>query len=182
MHSRFWFPYPTFNWVFLPGVIFILGWTLGWTLTECCATEPTNNNDPNANLVRKFELDIQPILTARGCNAGPCHGKARGQNGFALSLLGFDANMDFEAIVKNSRGRRLSIASPTESLLLTKATGKLPHGGEFDSPKRMRIIDCYCNGLNSELPGPPMPILNCLASTYHLSRIRWSQANPSCLS
>jgi hypothetical protein len=129
MHSRFWFPYPTFNWVFLPGVIFILGWTLGWTITECCATEPTNNNDPNANLVRKFELDIQPILTARGCNAGPCHGKARGQNGFALSLLGFDANMDFEAIVKNSRGRRLSIASPTESLLLTKATGKLPHGG-----------------------------------------------------
>ncbi|MFY8200265.1 MAG: hypothetical protein ACOVLE_06320 [Pirellula staleyi] len=119
---------------------------LGGTSTECCATEPTNNNDPNASLVRKFELDIQPILTARGCNSGPCHGKARGQNGFALSLLGFDANMDFEAIVKNSRGRRLSIASPTESLLLTKATGKLRTEVAFGLRKRMTTIDCSCNG------------------------------------
>ena len=55
--------------------------------------------------------------------------KARGQNGFALSLLGFDADMDFDAIVKNSRGRRLSFAAPEESLLLNKATGKHPHGG-----------------------------------------------------
>lgn len=77
----------------------------------------------------KFELDIQPILTARGCNAGPCHGKARGQNGFALSLLGFDANMDYDAIVKNSRGRRVTLAVPESSLLLAKATGAQPHGG-----------------------------------------------------
>ncbi|MEO8268778.1 MAG: DUF1549 domain-containing protein [Aureliella sp.] len=77
----------------------------------------------------KFELDIQPILTARGCNAGACHGKARGQNGFALSLLGFDADMDYDAIVKNSRGRRLSPAAPRESLLLMKATAQSPHGG-----------------------------------------------------
>jgi hypothetical protein len=27
----------------------------------------------------KFELDIQPILTAPGCNAGACHGKSRGK-------------------------------------------------------------------------------------------------------
>src|SRR6185312_7528965 len=38
----------------------------------------------------KFELDVMPILTKAGCNAGACHGKARGQNGFQLSLLGFD--------------------------------------------------------------------------------------------
>ena len=31
-----------------------------------------------------FELHIQPILAARGCSTGPCHGKARGQN---LSLI-----------------------------------------------------------------------------------------------
>src|SRR5688572_3370425 len=29
-----------------------------------------------------FERDVQPILTRFGCNAGACHGKARGQNGF----------------------------------------------------------------------------------------------------
>ena len=94
----------------------------------CTGSEPVSNVAAPASAL-KFELDIQPILTARGCNSGPCHGKARGQNGFALSLLGFDANMDYEAIVKNSRGRRLSFASPNESLLLNKAIGKQPHGG-----------------------------------------------------
>ncbi|MBM3967761.1 MAG: DUF1549 domain-containing protein, partial [Planctomycetes bacterium] len=77
----------------------------------------------------KFELDVQPILTARGCNSGPCHGKSRGQNGFALSLLGFDADMDFRSIVTDGRGRRVSPASPADSLFLQKATGQLPHGG-----------------------------------------------------
>ncbi|MCY3012535.1 MAG: DUF1549 and DUF1553 domain-containing protein [Planctomycetota bacterium] len=85
--------------------------------------------DPSSEYVPKFELDIQPILTARGCNSGPCHGKSRGQNGFSLSLFGFDSNMDFDALIKNARGRRVSIAAPTDSLLLTKATGKEPHGG-----------------------------------------------------
>ena len=45
-----------------------------------------------------FELDVMPVLTAAGCNAGACHGKARGQNGFALSLLGYDPDFDFSSI------------------------------------------------------------------------------------
>jgi len=115
---------------FLGARIRFLGCVLGLAAISCFGSEPVASPAAtDASLVRKFELDIQPILTARGCNSGPCHGKARGQNGFALSLLGFDANMDYDAIVKNSRGRRLSMASPTESLMLTKATGKLPHGG-----------------------------------------------------
>lgn len=77
----------------------------------------------------KFELDIQPILTARGCNSGPCHGKARGQNGFALSLLAFDPDFDYAAVVSDARGRRIFPASPENSLLLQKATGRMPHGG-----------------------------------------------------
>jgi len=76
-----------------------------------------------------FELDVQPILTAKGCNAGACHGKQRGQNGFQLSLLGFDAGFDYDAIVRQSRGRRVMIRLPQESLLLQKATAQLPHGG-----------------------------------------------------
>ena len=86
------------------------------------------STDPDVNAI-KFELDIQPILTARGCNSGPCHGKARGQNGFALSLLGFDADMDFHAIVKDGRGRRLFPSSPEQSLFLLKGAGQVPHGG-----------------------------------------------------
>jgi hypothetical protein len=77
----------------------------------------------------KFELDIMPMLTADGCNAGACHGKARGQNGFSLSLLGFDSDFDFAAIVNEARGRRLFPAQPDRSLILMKAAAELPHGG-----------------------------------------------------
>jgi hypothetical protein len=76
-----------------------------------------------------FERDIRPILTRFGCNAGACHGKARGQNGFALSLLGFDPDFDLEAIAREGRGRRVFPAAPDESLLLRKATAAVPHGG-----------------------------------------------------
>jgi hypothetical protein len=93
------------------------------------ALSKVESAEPGNERVPKFELDIQPILTARGCNSGPCHGKSRGQNGFALSLFGFDSDMDFDSLVKNARGRRISATVPEESLLLAKATGKEPHGG-----------------------------------------------------
>lgn len=76
-----------------------------------------------------FANDIVPLLTRYGCNAGGCHGKASGQNGFKLSLFGFDPIFDHNAIVKEARGRRLFPAAPDNSLLLTKPTGRVPHGG-----------------------------------------------------
>jgi Protein of unknown function (DUF1553)/Protein of unknown function (DUF1549) len=82
-------------------------------------------NDPSVD----FANQIVPIFTKYGCNGGGCHGKAAGQNGFKLSLLGFEPHDDYRHLVKESRGRRLSLASPEQSLLLTKATGQTPHGG-----------------------------------------------------
>ncbi len=82
-----------------------------------------------ADVLPTFERDIQPILTRSGCNAGACHGKARGQNGFALSLLGYDADFDFDAITREGRGRRLFAANPDYSLLLRKASAEMAHGG-----------------------------------------------------
>jgi hypothetical protein len=76
-----------------------------------------------------FPNQVVPIFTKLGCNGGGCHGKAAGQNGFKLSLLGFEPKEDFEHLVKESRGRRLSPASPDSSLLLTKAINSSPHGG-----------------------------------------------------
>ncbi|HUY91831.1 MAG TPA: DUF1549 and DUF1553 domain-containing protein [Pirellulales bacterium] len=76
-----------------------------------------------------FQSDVIPLLTKLGCNGGGCHGKATGQNGFKLSLLGFEPELDYDAIVRESRGRRLFPASPAHSLLLLKATGTLAHGG-----------------------------------------------------
>ena len=74
-------------------------------------------NDPLVN----FPNQIVPIFTKLGCNGGGCHGKASGQNGFKLSLLGFEPTEDFEHLVKEGRGRRLFPAAPDKSLLLLKA-------------------------------------------------------------
>ena len=77
-----------------------------------------------------FVNDVVPLLTRHGCNAGACHAKAgNGQNGFQLSLLGFEPAEDYEHLVKEARGRRLFAAVPENSLLLLKAAGKVPHGG-----------------------------------------------------
>lgn len=76
-----------------------------------------------------FGREIVPLLSRMGCNAGGCHGKASGQNGFKLSLFGFDAAFDHAALTKEARGRRVFPASPDHSLVLLKATGQVPHGG-----------------------------------------------------
>ena len=77
----------------------------------------------------RFGTDVVPILTKLGCNGGGCHGKATGQNGFKLSLLGFEPDQDYESLVTEGRGRRVSQTAPDSSLLLTKATSRVPHGG-----------------------------------------------------
>jgi hypothetical protein len=76
-----------------------------------------------------FTNEIVPIFSKLGCNSGACHGKSTGQNGFRLSLLGFEPQIDFEALTRESRGRRIVPAAPEISLLLRKPTGALPHGG-----------------------------------------------------
>ena len=76
-----------------------------------------------------FENEIVPIFTRLGCNAGGCHGKADGQNGFKLSLLGFYPDEDYEYLVHENRGRRIFPAEPEFSLLLMKPANILPHGG-----------------------------------------------------
>ena len=76
-----------------------------------------------------FGTDVVPVLTKLGCNGGGCHGKASGQNGFRLSLLGFEPDFDYDALVREAGGRRLFPAAPQRSLLLQKGTGRVPHGG-----------------------------------------------------
>lgn len=76
-----------------------------------------------------FKNQVVPIFTKLACNGGGCHGKASGQNGFKLSLLGFNPEEDYEYLVKEGRGRRLFPSAPGESLLLQKPVGRSPHGG-----------------------------------------------------
>jgi Protein of unknown function (DUF1549)/Protein of unknown function (DUF1553) len=90
---------------------------------------PVSAAQCDVNLPINFTNQIVPVFTKLGCNAGGCHGKASGQNGFKLSLLGFEPQVDYNALVKEDRGRRIFPAAPDHSLLLEKASGIIAHGG-----------------------------------------------------
>jgi hypothetical protein len=81
-----------------------------------------------------FKLDVMPVFMRSGCNVGGCHGAARGKDGFRLSLFGFDADGDYNRVTREQATRRVNLAIPAESLLLTKTTGAVPHTGgkKFD--------------------------------------------------
>lgn len=103
-------------------------WVLGVLSFASLGSDPTWGGEPESSV--SFNHEIVPILTKAGCNAGACHAKAGGgQNGFQLSLLGYEPDDDYEALVKGARGRRVFPAAAEKSLLLLKATGELPHGG-----------------------------------------------------
>jgi hypothetical protein len=104
-------------------------------------------NVPTVN----FPNQVVPIFTKAGCNAGGCHGKSSGQNGFKLSLLGFEPTEDYEHLTMEARGRRLFPAAPDRSLLLLKATATLPHGGgkrlEMDSDDYKLLVRWITQGM-----------------------------------
>jgi hypothetical protein len=76
-----------------------------------------------------FRNDIEPVLMRAGCNTGGCHGSARGQNGFHLTLFGYDPGLDYLNLTRETLGRRLNVAYPEQSLMLTKPTGEVDHIG-----------------------------------------------------
>src|SRR5262249_4490733 len=82
---------------------------------------------------------IVPLFTRAGCNTGTCHGRAEGQNGFHLSLFGYDPAGDFLALTREGGERRISRMDPDQSLLLLKRTGRAGHNGgrrlTMDSPE-----------------------------------------------
>ena len=90
---------------------------------------PLSVSSTDENLPINFPNQVVPVFTKLGCNSGGCHGKASGQNGFKLSLLGYEPDVDFAALVKEARGRRLMPSAPDSSLFLLKGTGLVPHGG-----------------------------------------------------
>src|SRR6056297_507703 len=127
-----------------------------WASRDVSAAD--SNADASSPI--SFELDIQPILSAQGCNAGACHGKQRGQNGFQLSLLGFDSDSDYDALVHQACGRRVRLTSPQHSLLVQKATAELPHGGgqkiKPDSPAYQTLVRWIRQGVPRRIEDEPV--------------------------
>jgi hypothetical protein len=107
-----------------------------------------------------FTADVMPILNRYGCNASGCHGKAEGQNGFKLSVFGSDPAGDYDALIKEGRGRRVFLAAPDASLLLRKASGQMPHGGGVRlpaaSPDYQTLRAWIVAGAPFKLPADPV--------------------------
>src|SRR5690348_14841924 len=74
-----------------------------------------------------FRNDVMAVLSRAGCNQGACHGNQNGKNGFKLSLRGQDADFDFDTLTRDTLARRTDRLHPEDSLILAKATGRIPH-------------------------------------------------------
>lgn len=126
---------------------------LGAPLTESFAADAAKSRPFH------FETDVVSILSRFGCNSSGCHGKAEGQNGFKLSIFGFDPNADHVALTSESRGRRTNPNVPEKSLLLQKSCGDVPHGGGVrirkDSDEYRTLRDWIANGLPFGEPTAP---------------------------
>ncbi len=98
-----------------------------------------------------FLRDVAPILNKASCTSGPCHGAAKGKNGFKLSLRGYDPQFDYEALLYDLSGRRFNRAQPERSLMLAKPSQQIPHGGglrfETDSAYYKTIYNWIAQGV-----------------------------------
>lgn len=101
-----------------------------------------------------FNLDVMPIFMDSGCNTGECHGSARGQDGFMLSLFGYDQDGDYMRVTREMNGRRINLALPEESMLVEKAIEAVPHTGgknfEKGSEPWSTLVDWLSAGANKD--------------------------------
>src|SRR5712692_88286 len=99
-----------------------------------------------------FLRDVAPILNKTGCTSGPCHGAAKGKNGFKLSLRGYDPKFDYEALLYDMSGRRFNRAEPARSLMLAKPTQQVPHGGGLKVELGSRYYNTLLHWISAGVP------------------------------
>ncbi len=101
-----------------------------------------------------FKQDIIPIFTKTGCNAGSCHGKLAGQNGFRLSLRGYAPDWDHDYVTKEVSARRVNLAFPEQSLLVQKPVGGVAHEGGVRFKEGSRYYQTLVAWVAARAPGP----------------------------
>ena len=101
-----------------------------------------------------FVRDVEPMLAKVGCNAGTCHGSAKGKRGFKLSLRGYDPAFDYEQLVEDLAGRHFNRSDPEQSLMLLKPTNIVPHEGGYvldpNTPPYAVLRDWIAQGVQSD--------------------------------
>lgn len=131
-----------------------------------------------------FHLDVTPVFMSEGCNTGACHGSARGQDGFMLSIFGYDPDGDHYRLTREMAGFRINLAIPEESLLVEKSIEAVPHTGgklfEKGSPAYKTMVEWIANGATkrplAEIPKvtelslyPPKLVLEGAGATQQLT-------------
>lgn len=123
---------------------------------------PLNVKDAKSDRPISFTRDVMPVFMRAGCNAGSCHGAARGKDGFRLSLFGFDPAGDHYRLTRELPGRRINLALPSECLLVEKPTGAVPHtGGKKIEPGdelHQTLIRWLEAGAPADPPDVPKPV------------------------
>jgi hypothetical protein len=102
-----------------------------------------------------FKLDVMPVFMKAGCNVGGCHGAARGKDGFRLSLFGYDPEGDHYRLTHEINGRRINLASPHDSLILEKASGRVPHTGGQRFKEDSELYHTLLRWLEAGAPADP---------------------------
>ena len=123
------------------------------------ATVPVKISEAQTDPAISFRRDVMPVFLRSGCNSGSCHGSARGQDGFHLSLFGYDPEGDYFRLTRELAGRRINLALPGESMIITKCVGDAPHTGgklfEKDSPYAQTLVRWLEAGALNDPPGVP---------------------------
>jgi hypothetical protein len=109
--------------------------SLKFEIGDRSVTVPVAVHGLTSDYRASFVRDVMPTLSKLGCNAGTCHGSAKGKNGFKLSLRGYDAAFDHRSLTDDLAARRFNRAAPEQSLMLLKPSGAAPHvGGTLMKP------------------------------------------------
>jgi hypothetical protein len=102
-----------------------------------------------------YSHDVRAVFARAGCNQGTCHGNLNGKGGFKLSLRGENPAFDHFVITRDLGGRRIDPLNPDASLILLKATGRVPHEGgvrfAFDSSEYKLVREWIAAGAPSDV-------------------------------
>ena len=105
-----------------------------------------------------FKLDVMPVFMRANCNTGSCHGSARGQDGFMLSLFGYDPEGDHYRITREQPSRRINLALPESSMLVQKAIEVVPHTGGKLFDAKSKHYEVLVQWLKDGAPKDPADI------------------------